>query len=199
MLTKTYVFSILNSINHKNQMEGLIKIMSNFTSDYGIKNLYIKEFQVWNYDDDTKIIDEIIINAINSSEGVYVYRKHAHLLEENSFIKWIKNEFSLLFYNQISLEFKENNKIENLVPQNNETVYFLEFNENDKANFLEHFKLSITAIKNRIGKEKTIKYLEKNFYVDNPLYDQYDFIFTVGDQAILFTDIHDFTFIKAEV
>ncbi len=173
--------------------------MSTYEKDYDIKKLNITKFEVCNYDDDTNIIDEIIFNAIYSSEGVYIYRRYAHLLEENDFIKWLKNETGIIYHKEVSLEFTENNIFENFLPKNNESVYFLKFNKVNKEYFLKHFRISITAIKNRIGKKNTIKYLEKRIYVDDPLYDQYDFIFTVGNQVILFTDVHDFTFVKADV
>lgn len=164
-----------------------------------IKKLQISEFSVWNYDDETHILDVMITDAINLSDGVYVYRKHAHLLEENDFIKWLKNEIGLIYYKEVSIEFIEDNIIENFVPRNNESVYYLEINKDNKENFLEHFNISIRSAKNRMGKIKTNEYLEKGLYIDDPLYDQYDFIFTVGDQVILFTDIHDFTFVNKEV
>lgn len=173
--------------------------MNTLENDYEIKKLNITEFEVWSCDEDINFIDEIIIDAINSSEGVYVYRNYTHLLKENDFIKWLKNETGIIYYKEVSLEFTGYNRFENFVPANNESVYFLEFNEDNKESFLQHFKISIRDIKNRIGNENTIKCLEKRMYIDDPLYDQYDFIFTVGNKVILFTDIHDFTFVKAEV
>ncbi|MBS4539483.1 hypothetical protein GOQ27_13490 [Clostridium sp. D2Q-11] len=172
--------------------------MSTYEKYHDIKELYITDFSVWQ-DYDINNTTEIVIDAINSAEGVYVYRSHAHLLEENDFIKWLKNEKELMYYKEVSLKFREDNMIENFVLRNKEPVYFLEFNKDNKENFLKQFKISIRDIKNRISKENTIKYLEKRIYIDDPLYDQYDFIFTVGNQAILFTDIHVFTFVKAEV
>ncbi|MGF7185410.1 hypothetical protein GGQ84_001497 [Desulfitispora alkaliphila] len=103
-----------------------------------------------------------------------------------------------MYYKRVSLEFTDDNMTENFVPRNNESVYFLNFNKENKQSFLKKFKIAIRDIKNQIGKKNTIKCLEKKIYIDDPLYDQYDFIFTIGDQAILFTDIHDFTFVKAE-
>ncbi|MBM7615493.1 hypothetical protein [Alkaliphilus hydrothermalis] len=173
--------------------------MDTLANDYAIKNLIMTEFEVWNYDDDIDVINELIINAIRSSEGVFVYRRLTHLLEENKFIKWLKNETEIIHCNEVSIEFKEHSTMESFRPINNEGVYFLKFTEDNKEDFLRHFRLSIRAIKNRIGKSNGIKYLEKSMYIDDPLYDQYDFIFTVGDKVILFTDIHDFTFVKAEV
>ncbi len=163
-----------------------------------IKKLYIADFSVWDCDDEIYRIDEIINNAISSSEGVYIYRHHAHLLKENTFIKWLKNEAGLICYKEVALEFTEDNIIQSFVPRNNESVYYIGFNKDNKMNFIKHFKLSIRDIKNRIGKIKTNKYLEKELYIDDPTYDQYDFLFTVGDQVILFTDTHDFSFVVAE-
>lgn len=163
------------------------------------KQLYITEFQVWNCDDDTNIIDEIIIKAINSSEGVYVYRSYGHLLEDNDFIEWLKNQHGLKYYKSVDLVFERDNRNQIIVARNNESIYYFQFDKENKESFLKRFKISIRDIKNRIGKENTDKYLEKSIYVDDPLYDQYDFIFTLGEQVILFTDIHDFTFINTEV
>lgn len=174
--------------------------MSTYEKNHDAKELYITDFSVWQgwSDLDINNITEIVIDTINSSEGVYVYRSHAHLLEENNFLKWLKNEKGLMYYKEVSLKLREDNMIENFVPKNEEPVFFLKFNKDSKENFLKHFKISIREIKNRIGKENTIKYLEEGIYIDDPLYDQYDFIFTVGNQVILFTDIHVFTFVKAE-
>ena len=172
--------------------------MSTLADGCDIKKLLISEFSVWNYDDDIDIINELIIDAINLSEGVFVYRRHPHLLEENDFIKWLKNETEIINYKGVCIEFTEHSRMENFEAKNNEWVYFLKLTEDNKANFLSRFRISIRAIKNRIGKSNTIKYLEKSMYIDDPLYDQYDFIFTVGDRVILFTDIHDFTFLKAD-
>lgn len=172
--------------------------MSKYKNDK-IKKIFISDFSVWGCDDEVNLLDEMITNGINSSEGVYVYRHYTHLLEENNFIKWLKNETGLIHYRQVSLEFIEDNIIENFVPRNNESVYYLEINKNNKENFIKHFKISIRDVRNRMEKIKIKKYLEKNFYVDDPLYDQYDFIFTLEDQVVLFTDIHNFSFVNAEV
>ena len=164
-----------------------------------IEKLYISDFSVWNCDDEPGLLDEMIINAINLSEGVYVYRSSVCSLEGNKFIKWLQKETDLKYYKEASISFIEDNIIESVVPKNNESIYYLEINEDNKESFLDHFKISLTCVQNAMGEINVSQYLEKEIYVDDSSYDRYDFIFTVGDQIILFTDIHDFTFVNREV
>lgn len=164
-----------------------------------IKKLYIADFSVWNCEDEPDLLDEMITNAINLSEGVYAYRRYDYSLDGNDFIKWLQNETGLIYYKDASIEFTEDNIVEKVVPKNNESVYYLEINEDNKKSFLKHFKITLTSVRNRMGEININKYLGKRFYVDDSAYDRYDFIFTVGDKIILFTDIHDFTFVNREV
>lgn len=162
-----------------------------------IKKLYINEFQ--NLDYETARLDEIVVDLINSSEGVYFYRAHNHLLNETVLLKWLREETSLIPFKEIRISFECNNKFHNIIPKNDESIYFLKFTEEDKQRFLKKFKISIRDIKNVIGTDMTRKFLKKSIYIDDPLYDQYDFIFTKGDEISLLTDIHTFNFLVPEV
>lgn len=164
-----------------------------------IKKLYIADFSVWNCEDEPGLLDEMITNSINLSEGVYVYRSSVYSLEGNKFIKWLQKETDLIYYKEVSISFTEDNIIENIVPKNNESIYYLEINEDNKESFLEHFKISLRCVQNAMGEINVNQYLGKKIFVDDSSYDRYDFIFTVGDRIILFTDIHDFTFVNREV
>jgi len=166
-------------------------------NDYEIKKLHVLEFNQLDYR--TENLDKTIINAINLSNGVYVYRSLSHLLEQNDFIEWLKEEAGLMLFNEIFVESPNYNRFHKFIPKNNERVYFIELQEENKEKFLEHYKISIRDIKNSIPFKNFIKYSEKSLFIDDPLYDQYDFIFTIGDQILLWTDIHNFLFFKAEV
>lgn len=174
--------------------------MNTFENTTDIKTLYISKFQFFQYhEEDLKVIEEIVIKAIHSSEGVYVYRHYSHLPEKGPLVKWIEKDSEVRLYKGAEITFTEEDIIKPIMAGRNEAVYYLSFNEENKARFLKDFKISIRSIKNRLKPNELASLLEKRLFIDDPLYDQYDFIFTQGDHVLLYTDIHDFSFIDTDI
>lgn len=135
-------------------------------------------------------LEKKITEKIEQSKGVYVYRSQEHENEENELISWMRKQELLICYKRLIVHYNCYNEKEIVTPRNNESVFYLEFTDSIKSEFLKKFRVSILDIENTL-RGSMLSYLENsNFYTRDPLFDQFDFIFTNGDRVLLETAIH---------
>jgi len=159
-----------------------------------LDKLEMEEFT--NLNVDSKNLLEIFKIAISKANKVYVFRSHEHLKDETELISWIKL-VSINAFKKIEILFKKEKHIEIIkAVGKNEKVHLLNLNEETRLKFAELFKISIKDVKSSLN-ELEICY-ENELFIDDPLYDQYDFIFTSDNKVVLLTSIHDFNFIVAK-
>lgn len=138
-----------------------------------------------------------IDKVINGAKDVYAFRSHSHLSDESVFIQWLKKNATDKNDNICVICTKLDNREEFFESCNkNEYVYRLEFNDSVKCKFKELFKISIRDVKKEMDNQNPI--LTSNLFIDDPLYDQFDFIFTTNQNVLLITSIHDFVFIFSD-
>lgn len=159
--------------------------------DYQNRTLICESFKQLNYQ--TKHLDRILLKAINKADTVYAFRSYTHILEKNNLIKWL-DSIELDKYSELSINFVSRNRVNKITAEGKEKIYCLNLDEQNKSKFLELFKVSIRDFKNILSSQS----LKNPLYIDDPLYDQYDFVFVYQDNVVLWTDIHPFLFFLNE-
>lgn len=143
-------------------------------------------------DSSCNLIVDIIKETLELSDSVYVFRAYEHLKEVNDFVSWVRENSSETLK---AIEFKiESIKYSKRIEAKcDELIYRIDLDEDNRINFLNHMKLSIRDVK--YSSEYNFKMFESHLFVDNPLYDQYNMIFSVGEEIYLFVDAHPFIFL----
>lgn len=152
------------------------------------KQITFDNYTQFNYE--TKNLDQLILKAINMSDKVYVFRSYNHLPKKNNLIQWLDSvETEKL--KQLDIHFPQLKEVYEITAKNKEEIYCLILNDKIKSKFLELFKISIRDFRRIISPEA----LKNSLYIDDPLYDQYDFVFCNKNTLLLLTDIHPFIYL----
>ncbi len=143
-------------------------------------------------------LPKVIKKTLFEAEYVYAYKTYNQGFDEIELMKWIKST-SLTNFKKVEIEFteeKENQikEIKSVVSE--DYVYELELNEITRNKFIELFRISI------IGASADLAFPRELFlddiYIDDSVYDHYDFVFTIDNEVLLLTDIHPFQFLASE-
>lgn len=137
----------------------------------------------------SKDLENKIKKAIELSTGVYAYRSLNHFPQKTDLIKWVAENANHKL-KTFEIFYPEYNKTFTIKSSDNSYIYFLEFNEENKKQFLQMFKVSVRDVVGAVDFN-----IETNdFFVDDSIYGQFDFIFVNDDEIILKTNIHPFIF-----
>ena len=129
----------------------------------------------------------LLNESINNADSVYVFRTHNHLMSENSIVLWCKENY-ISEYDKINIEFSEFNHINEIKSTDNSKIIKVDLNiNNNRKVFKELFKISIRDFKNELASEL----MSFEMLIDDPLYDQYDYLFEKDGKIISWTDIHE--------
>lgn len=156
------------------------------------KQLEMKDFFVVREGD--MQITQLIHKVIEEADYMYAYRSLRHILEETEIMSWIK-ENTQLELDEVKINYLSKDLNECIKPIDDKKIYILNLNtSNNREKVRSMFKMSIRDIKNTFNTTKLQHYYNSTLYIDNPLYDQFDFVFSLKDEALLRTSIHDFCF-----
>lgn len=137
-------------------------------------------------------IGEMVKNAINISDEVYVFRAHTHILEESDFINWVF-ESSDSKVREIYINLTDFDNAINITSCiDKEGIYHLMLTNDIKSKFSDKFKISSRDVNKSLSEAAN---LDDDIFVDDPKYDQFDFIFSSCNKLLLLTSIHDFNFL----
>ncbi len=159
-----------------------------------LKKLKVGKYRCLNSWDQefTKVIKKILSEA----EYVYAYKTFNQGFDEIELMKWIKAT-SLTNFKKVEIEFTEENQIEEIKSIVSEDyVYVVELNETTRNKFIELFKISVGGISGALGFSR--QHFLDDMYIDDGMYDHYDFVFTIGNKVLLKTAIHPFSFTASE-
>ncbi len=141
----------------------------------------------------TDEVGKIITSAIKNAKYVYAFRTHTHILQNSELIKWFmlnaSEQITELVVNFITKDVRQVCK--SFIDQ--EMVYKLELTQENKIHFMNRFKIATRDLRIDVKKE-----LSDPIFVDDPIYDQYDFIFAADDKLILLTSLHDYNFLLSK-
>lgn len=132
---------------------------------------------------------EHLRQAMAEADSVFIYRSHTHLKAEPPVVA-LARRLGAGSSRQVGMVFGKHDRIRQLRAADGGPVLRLDLTvpENRKA-FADAFRISIRDFRSRIG-------LIDEMLVDDPVYDQYDYLFAKGSKVLLWTDIHELLLFK---
>lgn len=130
----------------------------------------------------------LLKQTIQEADSVYVFRTYNHLKGKNKLIQTLmQREVTTL--KEITVHFVKFKRDYIFTSSDNSNIIRVDLRVKDtRAIFKENFKMSSREIKNMYSK----RILDDELLIDDPAYDQYDFIFEKDGSVLLWTDIHCF-------
>lgn len=160
-----------------------------FGMDLQFKNFSIENFEQFSGGSKETISSYLLLlnDSINNADSVYVFRTHNHLMSDNSTVLWCKENL-ISEYDKINIEFSKFNRINEIKSTDNSKIVKVDLNINNNRNeFKKNLRISIRDFKNELASELT----SFEMLIDDPLYDQYDYLFEKDGKIISWTDIHE--------
>ena len=152
-------------------------------------NFIIKNYRQVSVDDALDLLTyvNLIKSSIMKSDKVYIFRSHNHIMRNNNLIQWILEQ-EIGIQKQISLQFEKLEKIYVIKSSDDSDIFVLELTDPKvKESFLKRFRINYSDFRHCMSKQ-----LEDNYMlVDNPVYDQYDFLFVKNDIINVWTSLHE--------
>ncbi len=140
-------------------------------------------------------LTQLMKMIIEQSEYIYIYRRLLHIMEEPEIVKWAKENKKIEVEN-IKISYPKYDREDVIKSQDDKKIYIIDLNQDDnREKISEMMKISIRDITNRLDTKELEEYYNNKLYIDNPIYDQYDFIFTLDNEVLMDTFIHDFSFV----
>jgi arginyl-tRNA synthetase len=129
----------------------------------------------------------MINKALKCSDEVYVFRAHNHLENKTELIEWCmfncKNTVP-----KLKIFFKEYKRELEVMSSDKSDIYIIDLKANEnRESFSSRFKIDYSSFRHNFSK----KALENEMLVDNPEYDQYDFIFVKDNNIYMWTSMHE--------
>lgn len=130
---------------------------------------------------------EVINKALNDSDEVYVFRAHNHLQNKNELITWCISH-SQKTCGQLSVFFKKFKRELIIKSSDQSDIYNVDLNASvNRDEFSSRFKIDYSSFRNCFSSEV----LKNEKLVDNPEYDQYDFLFIKNNNIYVWTSMHE--------
>lgn len=152
-------------------------------------NFIIKNYRQVSVDDTLDLLNyvNLIKSSIMKSDKVYIFRAYNHIMRNNNLIQWILEQ-EIGIQKQISLQFEKLEKIYVIKSSDDSDIFVLELTDPKvKESFLKRFRINYSDFRHCMSKQ-----LEDNYMlVDNPMYDQYDFVFVKNDIINVWTSLHE--------
>ena len=136
---------------------------------------------------DLKNYLKIVNNSLMRSDKVYIYRTHNHLSKKNDLIKWCANNQSKEL-TQIDVFFESFQRMLHIKSSDGSNILEVELAyKKNREEFSERFRIDYSSFRECFSD----KILTKNMLIDDPQYDQYDFMFIKNDKIYIWTSIHE--------
>lgn len=128
---------------------------------------------------------EKIISHIEKADSVFVYRAYLHNDEQNKTISEIKEQASMTC-DVIDINFTFYDKTEIIIADNDEKIYCMKLNNDNRKDFIDNFKLSNNPLYNLdIEYNKSDKIL-----ISDNKFEEYNYIFVKDNIVIMMIDSH---------
>lgn len=133
-------------------------------------------------------LTDVIKQVLNISDTVYVFRRLNHFDEQIPLVQWLHQQ-DVSKIEKIILNF-DHGKFRDEINGSGEPIYKLNLTDDNRQQFIERFSISIRDAKGYLD----FKVPTDEMFVDDPLYDQYDYVFMYDGKVILTTYIHIYEF-----
>ena len=135
----------------------------------------------------------VIRNIIDKSNIVYMFRQLSNYGEpDTALAAWVKTN-AVASYDLICL--KSSTETINILAESEEPIYRIDLDGATRENFLQKYKIQITALKSSNMITGLYDFFIKDpLFIDDITYDEYDFIFCDNEKALLMSFTHDFDF-----
>ncbi len=190
VLLSTYIHSFDFLVSEKM----ILPENENMLDMAGLTKLKLGKYKHLCYQDEELLT--VIKKTLCEAENVYAYKNNYGDSDETELIKWIKST-SLTNFKKVEIEFTEENRIWKIKSGfRKDKVYKFELNETTRNKFIELFKISITSTRRAF--DFPTQLFTDDIYIDGPLYDNYNFVFTMGTKVLLLIDVCGFYFLASE-
>lgn len=126
---------------------------------------------------------DLIRNAILNADSVYVFRSYNHLSGAPECVEFAKNHCCEKL-SAIHIDLTKPKRTIKIRSSDQNPIYRLNLNDpRARKTFMGSFKISIRDFWDHVHHSDEI-------LIDDPLYDQYDFLFERNGKIMLWTDIH---------
>lgn len=148
----------------------------------------IEDIRQFSVSDEVQLSEyvNILREAIDNADLVYLYRTHKHINEENELIKWSGQYAKKV--KEVNIFVKKCGRGLKLKSTDGRGVFVLDMSEqNIRESFIDKFLICCTDHKYCVSDS-----LEKlSIITFDPKYDQYDYLFVKNGKVILWTSIHE--------
>lgn len=127
----------------------------------------------------------ILRNAIDQADYVYAFRSHNHLPEQTPLTAWCDDEKNSEL-EKIEIDFKQFDRVFELKSSDGSAIRKINLDKKRDA-FRALFRISIRDFRSEL--ESVCGSCD--MLIDDPLYDQFDFLFVKNGKIMLWTDIHE--------
>ena len=127
--------------------------------------------------------------AMAEADSVFVFRSHDHLQGHPSVID-VANNIGIHYSPEVLVHFKQHNRILKIRAIDGGPIFQIHLSEAaNREVFANAFKISIRDFKRSVP-------LCDEMLIDDPVYDQFDYLFVKEGRVILWTDIHELLLFK---